>query len=339
MKRLLIAGILSAMPALSLASPLDRFSTFAVIGDSLSDGGNVAILTGGAQPDPTVFPGSQFTDGDTWATKLGLTPSLAGGTNYAFGGARARDDGAGTPDALAQVSLLLADGVPIDDDTLLALWLGGNDVRDAFGTVDETTLAGLAFGTLELDAVVASLFADGSILKEALDAISGSLDLLTLTPVKNVAVVGLPNFARVPEVIAAASDAGAIGGTVLDLATAVSRTFNAELQAKVAALAAQGIHGSYVDIFALFEEVAADPAAFGLTDIQTPCLVALRADPLADCSDYLFYDGIHPTDAGHALIAGRFTATVAPIPLPASVAFLLGGVGGLLVLRRRSAIA
>jgi phospholipase/lecithinase/hemolysin len=286
-----------------------------------------------------VFPGTQFTDGDTWATQLGLSPSLAGGTNFAFGGARARDDGAGAPDALAQVALMLADDLTIDGDALLAFWLGGNDLRDALGTVDGTTLGGLALGALDLDLVVASLFTEGSILDAALDAISDSLDLLALTPAGNIAVVGLPSFARVPEVIAAASDAGAIGGTVLALAEAASRAFNAALQAEVAALASQGIGGTYVDIFGLFEEVAADPGAFGLTDIATPCLVALQGDPLADCSDYLFYDGIHPTDAGHALIAERFTATVAPIPLPMSVAFLLGGVGCLLALRRRSAIA
>src|SRR6478672_780719 len=64
-----------------------------VFGDSLSDTGNDAIATRGAIPGPPYAQG-RFSNGpnyvDELAQNLGLssTPSLAGGTNSAFGGAR-----------------------------------------------------------------------------------------------------------------------------------------------------------------------------------------------------------------------------------------------------------
>ena len=65
-------------------------------GDSLSDVGNVDLATGGIEPASPYVDG-QFSNGPVWAQdlagKLGLPaliPSLAGGTDYAFGGATKR---------------------------------------------------------------------------------------------------------------------------------------------------------------------------------------------------------------------------------------------------------
>src|SRR5271170_5974004 len=62
-------------------------------GDSLSDAGNVFIGSGGTIPGFPYFDG-QFSNGPVWletlAAGLGLaplTPSLAGGTDYAYGAA------------------------------------------------------------------------------------------------------------------------------------------------------------------------------------------------------------------------------------------------------------
>src|SRR3984957_13841874 len=68
-----------------------NFSAEYVLGDSLSDVGNVYIATKGTKP-ASPYVGGQFSNGPIWvqdlAARLGLpalTPSLAGGSDYAFG--------------------------------------------------------------------------------------------------------------------------------------------------------------------------------------------------------------------------------------------------------------
>ncbi|RDH88994.1 MAG: hypothetical protein DIZ77_01335 [endosymbiont of Seepiophila jonesi] len=73
-----------------------RFSDLYVFGDSLSDQGNVATITGGLIPPPEYTDGTnsgRFTNGlnyvDYFSDRLGLPTgsSVLGGNNYAYGGA------------------------------------------------------------------------------------------------------------------------------------------------------------------------------------------------------------------------------------------------------------
>src|ERR1700685_4437396 len=89
-KRLGIAFLLFAAigaPA-AHATSIDGIYAF---GDSLSDAGNVFLGTGGNIPG-SPYVNRQFSNGNVWvqdlASDLGLaplTPSLAGGTDYAYG--------------------------------------------------------------------------------------------------------------------------------------------------------------------------------------------------------------------------------------------------------------
>ncbi len=63
-------------------------------GDSLSDAGNVSLGTLGALPVSSIYSDGRFSNGNVWvqdlAQNLGLppvAPSLAGGTDFAYGGA------------------------------------------------------------------------------------------------------------------------------------------------------------------------------------------------------------------------------------------------------------
>jgi phospholipase/lecithinase/hemolysin len=56
--------------------------------------------------------------------------SLSGGDNFAFGGARARNDGAGVPDLAAQVGFFNAAHPSADPNALYLINVGGNDIFD-----------------------------------------------------------------------------------------------------------------------------------------------------------------------------------------------------------------
>jgi phospholipase/lecithinase/hemolysin len=112
-----------------------------VFGDSLSDVGNAWLLLGdGAVPSPPHWRGRRC-NGPLWvellAGRLGwppLEPSLAGGTDHAYGGARsgAGLSPKGVPNLLEQVARCLAAwaGARLDDAALVVLRAGANDYLD-----------------------------------------------------------------------------------------------------------------------------------------------------------------------------------------------------------------
>ena len=85
----LVLAVLLLGPSAATADPI--YSSMFVFGDSLSDGGNAFLRTGGLYPPPPYA--QRISNGpvavEYLATMLGvpLTPSLAGGTNCAVGGA------------------------------------------------------------------------------------------------------------------------------------------------------------------------------------------------------------------------------------------------------------
>ena len=109
--RVLGAGAALALLVASAADALP-FNNLIVFGDSLVDGGNVSIITGGTTPNPAQgYYAGRFSNGPVASDILNQaiegtnsTASLAGGDNYAYGGARARNDGLSVPDVAAQVS-------------------------------------------------------------------------------------------------------------------------------------------------------------------------------------------------------------------------------------------
>lgn len=162
---------------------------------------------------------------------------------------------------------------------------------------------------------------------DAVDAVvAGVLDLAGYG-LDRIVIPGLPDLGLIP----------AVRGTPLEqAATAASDAFNAAIQAFVALEDSFSLDLAYVDIDGLFDDVLGDPAAYGFTDVTGTC-----QQGAVPCDGYLFWDGIHPTEAAHSLIAGAIldAAAPAPIPLPASALTLLGALGALLGLGRRRARA
>lgn len=291
---------------LSVASA-DASTQLVAFGDSLVDSGNRKIMTlkaGGAWND-AIYPGGNFTNGAAWTTQLGLTASLAGGTNYAYGGARAVTNHDGVPDLMQQVNAFQRSGTAVDAGTTAAIWVGGND------------FLGLPENPTETDVALT--------IRRVVTKVSKSVSTLYQGGISNFLVFGLPDFGALPQ--------NAFDPIASAQASFLTDTYNAVLQGALAALDA-GLPGSdvrYFDVGSIFAEVLTQvPAEL----VSVPCLtqpVQCAQNP----GNYLFYDTIHPSEWVHTALAEAVAAELAPVPLPASAPLLLFGLGGMVVWARR----
>ena len=91
-----------------------------------------------------------------------------------------------------------------------------------------------------------------------------------------------------------------------------------------------------IDTAGLFEKMLADPQAYGVSDVTTPCLIPGAAPCSAsEAMERAFFDPVHPNAVIHQQIAAAASASIAPVPLPLPLALLVGGVALLAVLPRR----
>ena len=287
------------------------YSRIVAFGDSSTDPGNAFVqLHTSAVPPFDLVPsapyargGHHFSNGATWVeqlgTTLGLNPSPGPAlrvpvvfSNYSVGAARAR---AVPPNDLAtQVGLFLTDFAgAAPTDALYVIHIGGDDLRDALVA-------------LQTDPTFATSFA---ILDEALDALQANIVALASAGAHTFLVPNAPDLSLIPEV-RLAGPAAQTAGQFLAV------QFNIALEALLGGLeASSGVKIFRLDIFDLIHEIVAAPAAFGLTEVEDPCITPhTSVHPFCSRPDgYLFWDGIHPTRAGHGIIAGRaLTVLAAP---------------------------
>lgn len=142
MNKRLLVGI-CAVAALGAGAPAEakkdtpKYTSLTVFGDSLVDAGNIRALGFGANPAQGYYMG-RFTNGYDYTDLISLslfgtvtTPSLRGGTNFAYGGARASNTTPIVPDLGEQLALFTAAARPVDPNGLYVLNFGGNDIFNA----------------------------------------------------------------------------------------------------------------------------------------------------------------------------------------------------------------
>lgn len=297
-KQLLSAGFL----VLSSLAPLDaqaaNFTGIYAFGDSLTDTGNVFNLSGNTFPPPPYFDG-RASNGPLWveylADKLNLPiePSTTGGTNFAFLGATTGLDNTVNPALLGlqqevglYLNFLSTKNLTADPNALYVVSAGANDYLPTESTTftpytePYTTVTNLAF-------VVTALATVGA---------------------KNILVVNLPDLGELPRTNTT-SDANRLNNLTQAHNTLLSQTLNSlPLSPEVDI--------SILDVNTLFNNVVNNPARFNFTNVTDPCFTG--SSICSNPNEYLFWDQIHPTTAGHRLI-GNLAAQSLGVPEPSFV--------------------
>lgn len=301
------------------------YSNMYVFGDSLSDSGNDLFLTKGV-PSPLYYSdGSntgRFTNGlnyvDRLAASFGLTlaPSATGGTNYAYGGARTDSI---WPDLKAlggldfnnqigtYVKQLAASGTAGDPNALYVLWIGSNDMADAFAGAPSGVPAAVSETVSDIAKALIALQSVG-----ARNFLVGNLPDLSLTPLgRGSAVLGSGGDPVKEALILQGLRSGSAG-------------FNAALNGALNAFALPASTITVFDAFSLQTAMTANPAAYGLTNVTTPCYDGQingapapgkpQANECPNENEYLYYDMLHPTAVLHDWAARTIYAQLVPEP-------------------------
>lgn len=336
MKKLLgVMGLVLSLGAPSAAyAGLHKLTSLFVLGDSLSDGGNSGLASqayagpGVVFPPPPYFNG-QYSNGPVAVEYLwqsfnpgnsSFKPSLAGGTNYAIGGATTGQQSFNVitntvPDPLkpaydnksnAWELQTFANQAPLFDPatSLFVVWLFPNDVFYANQT-------GSLPGTVPGSPGGANVVANG------IANIVTTVQTLAYSGAQHFLVPNMPDLGLIPEFLG--TDAAAP-------LSALTGVFNANLALTLTTLGAAipSIDIVQFDTAALFAELAADPQAFGFEVANRGCLQnALDCNP----ETWVFWDGVHPTTRTHQVLAERFR--VAVVPEPQTYVLLLLGLAAM----------
>ena len=311
---------------------IDRIVVF---GASLSDSGNAFALLGGVTvgpPDygmagvdpvtgiPDVIPlipsfpykSERLTNSRrTWiemlADAVGLGRSVEPAfavsphrraSNYAVAGARANAVGE-APHLSQQVGFFFATGDLALSKALVVIEIGGNDIRDAFAAVllSGDPMAGIP------------------VVQAAADSVKANIELLYGAGARKFLVWNAPDLGRTPalqRLNALVPELGAI--RIAELATFYSVAYNLALGAHLQDLAGNldGIDIVPFNVFDKLHEIQENPRRFGLRNATDACIrpdvpqFGFPSSPPFRCKhpeDHFFHDGIHPSRAGHRIIA------------------------------------
>jgi phospholipase/lecithinase/hemolysin len=321
---LLLTGLCGSGLAAFAQQAEPAFSQIIVFGDSLSDTGNVRDRTNSRTGGTVDYPSHTFnysngrftndnatdpsstTYAGVWHEQLSRAflnvpaagYSLGGGTDYAFGGATTKN---GTTDVtvvstpFGDVTITIDNmGKQMDDylathavdpHALYIVWGGANDLFGDDSAISVTATAARA------TALVSRL------------ANAGAQYIM----VPNVPPLGeLPTFSGDPARMQS-----------LNAASANYRDeLNADLTSRLSALTPQAIMPTVyrVDVWTNTIRLFSNPGNYGFTDIRSSSQGNSSANP----DHFLFWDGVHPTTAGHYQSAkGANDALTIPFTPPA----------------------
>ena len=247
--------------------------------------------------------GHHVSNGATWVEHLARGKGLSGfvrpalrnkgmeARNYAIGGARANDYSCRF-NLSNQLGAYLASFSEMSADTLFIIELGSNDLRDALATLPNDP---------------------APIIENAITNIGTAIVTLYSLGARQFLLMNAPDIGQTPAVLTLDSMIPGLAAA----ATGLTNAYNLNL------LVLQGNLNSYpnmdvriFDLNALLYSIIANPDSYGIEITNAPCITPNV--PPYKCSKpdtYLFWDGIHPTEAVHRIMA-RGAAEVLYAPLP-----------------------
>ncbi|HUA79103.1 MAG TPA: autotransporter domain-containing protein [Dyella sp.] len=290
-------------------NPNSTFSSVIVFGDSLSDAGNISLAT-----DPSIQPPLEFTTNpgavvvQNVAAALGhpISASLAGGTDFAWGGAGINNNSPGTPSTVPTITTQVNDYLAtnsVNSHALYTMWGGANDIFNAATSVGAAAAAQQLIA--QTIAAQTQLAIANNVIPNTAPAIAAFQAQITPTVTAQVtagveAQAGVsslqsPTQAQATIVAAAQQEvkllgelqgAGAKNIVVFNLPnigltpealeqgasaasslTALSVIYNSQLNSGLGQLG-KGIIP--VNTYALLNQVIANPAAYGFANVTTP---------------------------------------------------------------------
>jgi outer membrane lipase/esterase len=287
-----------------------------VIGDSLSDNGNLYALIGYPTSPPYAY---RFSNGPVWAEyfaeqlRVKLEDLAYGGAftgqillpvppptvstptakylysnylsyEYFYGYVLLRD----LPGVKEEIEgLLAAHPNGLNPDALYVVWAGANDFFAALENPTQTT-------TILAAAVQNITSTDEDNL--------GLICRLSQAGARHFAVANLPDIGLTPF---GQSFGPAAAYDISELA----KQFNQALKGALAALPPECARTLVIlDAFDALGEIYANPDAYGLGNVSEPCLNPMTFEVCTEPDTYLFWDLVHPTTYGHSLFAERFRA-------------------------------
>src|SRR5215210_1397579 len=285
------------------------FTQVIVFGDSLSDDGNIRHRTNSKTGGTIDYPSGTFNYSDgrftnssdtdpasvlyagVWHEQLARTflglprasNSLGGGLNYAFGGATTID---GTSDRTVlsnpvpfaggnltitidnigrQIDNYLSDHIP-DPNALYIVWGGGNDLFDDDSAANVTA---------------------------TVNRVVGLVNRLATAGARNFLVPNVPALGAVPNY----ADSQTKQRSLNAASAAYRGEFKGAFDGTISTFAAQGVTLNIypLDIWLNFVRTLVTPGDYGFTNFKDSAQGRSSVNP----DQYLFWDEIHPTTAGH----------------------------------------
>jgi len=294
-KNLKIKTVLGLLILLSACAeteiPSYTTSSLYVFGDSLSDVGNAQIASSGLIPDKNYYAG-RFSNGPNYADQLAnklstpLAASRAYGSNYAFGGSRSIEINAQVSNYKQNVENIA------NPDALYIIWSGGNDLLEILFNDASTN---------SIDAAIAH--------------IEDAIRKLSLMGATRILVPNQINLAYIPRIIDIENE---LAGTQAR-ATTLTQQFNTALDTLLDQLSStENIATIKFDAWSLFDAIINSPENYDLSNVTDRCYIKntlsielTGAETICENNaTYLFWDDLHPSNAGHTLISNQIFLTL-----------------------------
>ena len=294
---MMVAGLILIMACGTVLAKKSKTDIF-VIGDSLSDPGNLHTLTGFWPPSPPYA--ERFSNGPVWIEHFAEETDVSV-DNRAYAGAFSGIyvlDGVPIsnlnnvqypdlfqdllPGVSEEIDSLLADYPKgLNPKALYVVWVGPNDFvlglaqPGTLGAVLAQTAANIAEDVCRLGTAGARHF------------VVGNLTDIGLTPFARAQGPGAPVF---------------ISQAIAEFNVALTEVLNNLPSACAETL-------EIWDTNQALRDIVSNPASFGLTNTTDACLNDMLV-PCPNPEEYLFWDSFHPTTSVHEIIADQFSLLV-----------------------------